>query len=300
MKTSNRRKRSAIAALSAIALWTSAAVAQEPRELSFGFRTGDDSVEIKVRGDEVEVLRNGEAAEASRFRRQGASVVWLDAKGRVRATVTLSPWGGNVHLQPEVRGRASLGLKLNRLSDALAEHLDVHPGDVLYVAEAVQGKAAAKAGVRKHDVLTRIDGRAPINQAMLQQVLRDKKPGDVLALEVRRGGDLRTIDVELEEEDGLNYGWFGDYAFPGALQSYGTAKDSYFDALRLSGTQPLFPDLLFSRDWTAPSVQLDLFDGFGNVETEAPPADRIKDIDERLQRLEELLKSLAETRKKSG
>lgn len=294
MKATNSKISTALAMLT-FATLAPAGVAQDTqqRTFSFQFRTGDETVDVTVHGDDVDVLRNGEVADASRYRRQGESVDWLNAKGGTLATVTFHRWGGNVTVFPERRGRVSLGVNLNQLSDALAEHLDVQADEVLYVAQAVEGKAAAKAGVRKHDVITRIDGRAPVDQAALREVLRDKKAGDGLELEVRRGDEVQTIRVELEEEDdgATTADLFGRYEFPDAFYAAPGWRDE---------AAQLFADRanLFAEVMTGPIPGP--WGASPKVEVEALQDDRLKIINERLERLEELLKSLTEARKKNG
>jgi putative serine protease PepD len=65
------------------------------------------------------------------------------------------------------------------------------------VREVTGGGPAADAGVRAGDVIVRVGGdrvQAPDDVAA---AIQDMRPGQTVELEVRRGGDSRTLDVEL-------------------------------------------------------------------------------------------------------
>src|SRR5262249_55214626 len=72
--------------------------------------------------------------------------------------------------------------------------LGVDAASVLVVSDVAAGGAAEKAGVRRYDVLVRVDGKAPATQDRLRKAVASKSPGDSLALDVmRRGRELQLV-----------------------------------------------------------------------------------------------------------
>ena len=67
------------------------------------------------------------------------------------------------------------------------------------LAEIVDGSPAERAGLRAGDVVTEADGEAVESGADLRAAVSAKRPGDELELEIRRGGNTRTVTVTLGE-----------------------------------------------------------------------------------------------------
>jgi S1-C subfamily serine protease len=65
------------------------------------------------------------------------------------------------------------------------------------VLDVVPKKAAAKAGIRKDDVIVAIDGREVDNAFTLRFEIGRRRAGDTVTLRVRRGETTREIAVEL-------------------------------------------------------------------------------------------------------
>jgi len=65
------------------------------------------------------------------------------------------------------------------------------------VREATAGGPAARAGLRTGDVIVSVDGDRIASPDDVAAAIADRAPGDAVELEVRRDGDLRTLDVEL-------------------------------------------------------------------------------------------------------
>lgn len=61
------------------------------------------------------------------------------------------------------------------------------------------GSAAAKAGLREHDIILSANGKKITEKETLEDILEDCKIGENLALEVQRVGKILNISVELEE-----------------------------------------------------------------------------------------------------
>ena len=65
------------------------------------------------------------------------------------------------------------------------------------IAEVRAGTPAAEAGLRKGDVVTRIDGEAVRSADALRSSIDARKPGDTVELSIRRAGSTRTLTVTL-------------------------------------------------------------------------------------------------------
>ncbi len=96
---------------------------------------------------------------------------------------------------------ARLGVRVEPPSDALAEQLDLPKGQGLVVREVVPDSAAAKAGIKTHDVLVELNGKAVANRVdQLVRMVADIKPDSAVDVVVVRKGKKETIkDVKLPE-----------------------------------------------------------------------------------------------------
>ena len=94
--------------------------------------------------------------------------------------------------------RAAIGIEMGPLSRGLADHLELDPREVIYVTSVVEDRAAAKAGLRDHDVIVEIDGRSPAGERVLQEVLGEKKPGDRMSVKVLRRGQESEIVIRCD------------------------------------------------------------------------------------------------------
>jgi putative serine protease PepD len=88
-------------------------------------------------------------------------------------------------------GRAALGITAHTLVTTAGE-----PAGVAVVSVA-PGGAAAKAGLRAGDVITKVDGQATPTQATLTALLATLKPGQQVSVSYTRGGASRTAEVTL-------------------------------------------------------------------------------------------------------
>lgn len=68
----------------------------------------------------------------------------------------------------------------------------------LYVASVTSGSAAAKAGIKKGDVITAADGKTVSDVATLHSILYSHNVGDKIKITVTRNGKSQTFTVTLE------------------------------------------------------------------------------------------------------
>jgi len=67
------------------------------------------------------------------------------------------------------------------------------------VNEVLAGSPAEKAGLKRRDIVTTIDGKKVEGPAQMQDTIRQHKPGETLSLELFRGDKTVKINVQLAE-----------------------------------------------------------------------------------------------------
>ena len=65
------------------------------------------------------------------------------------------------------------------------------------ISDVVPQAAAYKAGIRKGDVITKVDGRRVKKRDQVVKFVGSNDPGDVVRIEVKRKSDLKTYNVTL-------------------------------------------------------------------------------------------------------
>ena len=88
--------------------------------------------------------------------------------------------------------RGYLGVTIRNVTSSLAEEegLDITEG--VYIDSVQAESAAGKAGLKKGDVVTAIEGTNVSKAAELQEMVARQRPGDKVELEIKRNG--RTIE----------------------------------------------------------------------------------------------------------
>lgn len=99
------------------------------------------------------------------------------------------------------RHEARLGARVEAPSADLIEQLDLPKGQGLVVRDVLPDSAAAKGGIKSHDVLLELNGKAVPNRvAELARLLADIKPDAKVDVVVMRKGKKETIkEVKLPE-----------------------------------------------------------------------------------------------------
>ncbi len=119
-----------------------------------------------------------------------------------------------------------LGVRIGKPSDALVDQLDLPKGQGLVIEDVVADSAAAKAGVKTHDILLELNGKpVPSDAQEMAKLVREIKadtPVDALVLRKGRKETLKGLKlpeakaVERPEVPGLR-GADGLPGLPGAL-----------------------------------------------------------------------------------
>ena len=162
-------------------------------------------------GAKPQVTCDGVTLKADRIQVDtGGRVNVLTAEGQVMARfdtidgnrVVLPP-GASFNVAPVFRtgpGRRIIGVHLGQVSEAVAYHLGEDAKSIVMITSVMDGYPAQKAGLKKHDVISHIEGRSPASAARLREVLRAKGEGDTVQLRIRRGAQAIEVSVPTAQQ----------------------------------------------------------------------------------------------------
>lgn len=159
----------------------------------------------------------------------GAQTVVVEQRSVVRVGESGEEQGGNVKVKVVAEGdgnhvvhwvgspvkRGFLGVALNQLSPDLQRHFGAPEGSGVLVGEVVSGSPAEAAGIRVGDVLTAIGGEPVGSAADVQRIVRGRKEGEEVSVDLLRNGAPRAVTVtvgvkEMQEFDISLLGDIGD------------------------------------------------------------------------------------------
>ena len=95
-----------------------------------------------------------------------------------------------------VTNRAALGITGQFIDSMTAQYYNMSQG---YYVASVKNNSAAKAGLTKGDIITKIDSTEVTSSGALASYLLTKKPGDTVSLTVDRNGKTVTMEVTLQQ-----------------------------------------------------------------------------------------------------
>lgn len=102
--------------------------------------------------------------------------------------------------------RAYLGISYPResLSDEEKKKLGITDGEGVYVLDVVSDGSAAAGGIKKGDIITKMNDASIISAAELQEQLARYKPGDKINVGYKRDGQNKNVTITLKNKIG-NY-----------------------------------------------------------------------------------------------
>jgi serine protease Do len=95
--------------------------------------------------------------------------------------------------------RGWLGIGIQDLTSDLARAFDLGSSDGVLVSDVAAGSPAEKAGLRRGDVIRRVDGQVVDSSAHLRNVIASRAPGTKARIELVRSGKPVSLDVSLGE-----------------------------------------------------------------------------------------------------
>ena len=186
-------------------------------------RVKEDGRDIRVeqRGGKIKATINGKEVPADAVTVKGGTIEVRDADGKTVLTeewpeidVKVRTLGGTPALsgtrtlpgvtwmqQPEELPQVMLGITMESADEDTVEQLGLPEGDYAIISSVPEGLPAAKAGVQPRDIVVSVDGKTPASSDAIREVMSQKKPGDVLKVEVARKGNRVKMDIPLEAFD---------------------------------------------------------------------------------------------------
>lgn len=150
------------------------------------------------------------AETARRARNQSPSTETVRA---IRTDVTVQDDGS----------RRVIGISASAPSPALGAQLGVEPDQVIVIDTVTPGLPAEKAGLKRFDVITRIDGKPPATIERLRDVIR-LKGDEPITLDIVRGGKSQEIKIVAVAEPGV-----GTLVRSGGASGGGANDESTFE-----------------------------------------------------------------------
>jgi len=98
--------------------------------------------------------------------------------------------------------RAVLGVRMGDVTDKIAKEKNLKTLEGAYVDEVVANSAAEKAGIKKEDVIIKVNDVNIKSGAQLQEQIGRFSPGDKVNITVMRGNKPITLTVELKNSQG--------------------------------------------------------------------------------------------------
>ena len=138
--------------------------------------------------------------------------------------------------------RGYLGISMNNtgINDRARSYYGLPDNNGVIVSDVTERGPAASAGLRKEDVIRKIDGNPVKNNQDLLGMIASRKPGETVKLEVLRGRETMNVDVKLTtrpvrfEGDGLEPEPKSDddSAVPTAAESLGIKVQALSSSMR--------------------------------------------------------------------
>ena len=169
----------------------------------------------------------------------------------------LSPTGGNIGIgfsipsnmadsimeqllkNGKVR-RGMLGINIQNITSGIAEQLELSGTEGVLVSNVQKGSAADKAGVKRGDVISSINGEAVEDGNALRNKVAGTQPGTEITLEIVRDGKEQELKVKLGEFDTKTEKSSNAPKSPGETEK--PTKDEQDGKLGLN-LQPLTPEI---------------------------------------------------------
>ncbi len=98
--------------------------------------------------------------------------------------------------------RGYIGIRPIELDSKVAKEKNAKVGRGIYVDEVVEKGAAEAAGLKKGDVIVKMEGQILDSDAQMREIIGRRRPGDLVNVTVNRDGSEREFKVELRNRNG--------------------------------------------------------------------------------------------------
>jgi membrane-associated protease RseP (regulator of RpoE activity) len=105
--------------------------------------------------------------------------------------------------------RGALGIQGRELNSAVSDNLGVEITQGLYVENVIKDSGAEKAGIKKGDVIIKIDERVINGFADMNGAIVTKRPNDIVKVSVDRKGKIISLPVKLSKNEINSYTYEG-------------------------------------------------------------------------------------------
>lgn len=97
--------------------------------------------------------------------------------------------------------RGFIGVQIREIDAKLATEKGLDKVEGVYVEAVTDGGAADDAGIKKGDVILKVDGKEANSVSTLQENVGRHRPGDAVLLNIRRDGKDKEVSVTLKNKD---------------------------------------------------------------------------------------------------
>lgn len=129
--------------------------------------------------------------------------------------------------------KAIPGLEVVEITPELAEDMKLPSLDGVIVTHVVREGAAEKAGMQKNDVVTWIENIDITGKGSFEEVLSYYKPGDKVRVQFKRGNELKTATLTLQNLEGttgvIKREYYASNLLGARLESVNTIEKDKFD-----------------------------------------------------------------------
>lgn len=98
--------------------------------------------------------------------------------------------------------RGYIGILPIELNSTVAKEKGAKIGRGIYVESVVEKGAAEAAGLKKGDVIVKMEGQTLDSDAQMREIIGRRRPGDIVNVTINRDGTERDFKVELRNRNG--------------------------------------------------------------------------------------------------
>lgn len=98
--------------------------------------------------------------------------------------------------------RGILGIRITEMTEEIADKHNMDKPRGVYVADIMENSAAGDAGIKKDDIIVKINGANTNSVAELQEMVSRNRPGDKIKVTVLRNEKEKEFEVTLKDANG--------------------------------------------------------------------------------------------------